>query len=133
MADVAKSVHGVDIDKESITCAKKLYPGLKFGRFDLSVDFPDINFDLCVSFETIEHLESPERFLQNVHEHCEEFLFSIPLNNPSKFHKNVWNKYQVQKMINKYWPKGTNWYHQTGINFHEGMEDATFLIGYTTR
>lgn len=67
----ACSVLGVDISSEAIEFARRQYGtkrNLEFIQasvFQLT-RFVSGPFDLCVSFETIEHLEEPERFLSDV-------------------------------------------------------------------
>ena len=64
LAEAAKHIVGVDVDIETVRYASKIYPDISFAQFDLNKNFPiDGKFDLCVSFETIEHLEKPEVFL----------------------------------------------------------------------
>ena len=129
LSEVAKSVCGVDIDNETIVYASKLNPEIPFGCMDLTKNFPaDGPFDLIVSFETIEHLENPKFFLEKASKNCAEFLFSIPVNNASRYHKHVWSKEEIIKLISKYWSQ-VDWYGQKGFNFHGGTDDATFLIG----
>ncbi len=56
---------GVDLDAAAVEFARSHYggPGLSFHQGD-AYDPPPLGpFDLIVSFETIEHLEFPERFL----------------------------------------------------------------------
>jgi len=129
LSESASEVIGVDISNEAITYASKLYPDIAFSCIDLSKTFPaDGPYDLIVSFETIEHLDKPEVFLKNASQNCKEFLFSIPVNNPNNFHKHVWSKEEIIKLINKYWSR-VDWYHQEMFNFYAGADDATFLIG----
>lgn len=133
LEEAASRVTGVDASVEAIEYASKLYPKIPFGLRDLNRSFPvDGPFDLCVSFETIEHLEKPEIFLQNVVDNCKEFLFSIPVNNRSQYHKQVWSKDQIINMMEDYWPH-IEWFHQTGCYIYRGVKDATFMIGYATK
>lgn len=131
LTESAKSIVGVDVSAEVIEYASSLYPNITFKVNDLNKNFPVGKFDLCVSFETIEHLEKPEVFLQNVVDNCKEFLFSIPVNNPSQYHKQVWSKAQIINMMEDYWSH-IEWFHQTGSYIYRGVSNATFLIGYAT-
>jgi 2-polyprenyl-3-methyl-5-hydroxy-6-metoxy-1,4-benzoquinol methylase len=132
LKEAAMYVAGADIDRESVAYASQLYPDIKFSVLDLDKSWPQEEYDLCVSFETIEHLSSPDIFLKNVADHCEEFLFSIPVSNPSKYHKQVWTKEQIVSIMSKYWPNIT-WFHQTGFSIFKGIDNATFIIGYATK
>lgn len=139
LTEAAKSVTGVDRSIEAVSFALENYPTrvrssreLSFKICNLEKDFPVGQYDLCVSFETIEHLDDPARFLTNVAKKCKEFIFSIPLNNPSAFHRTVWTKEGVVEMMNKYWGE-IAWYNQSEINFYPGIDNATFIVGYATK
>jgi len=61
--------------------------------------------DLITSFETIEHLDNPNLFLQGISDVLNaggKFIYSIPLANPSKYHKVVYTFESAQELINKY-------------------------------
>ncbi|WP_312417934.1 class I SAM-dependent methyltransferase [Shinella sp.] len=67
----AAHVTALDIAPEAIASAKHNFSAdnIEFGvasAYDLSKIFPENSFDLIVSFETIEHLEDPERFLREI-------------------------------------------------------------------
>lgn len=66
LAGVASAVTGVDIDPASIAHARSRYPlpGLKFEIADATtLPFDDGQFDVVVSFETLEHLVEQEKLL----------------------------------------------------------------------
>lgn len=63
----ASLVVGVDISETAVSYAKKdsTEPSLAFVRADAeSLPFANRQFDVVVTFETIEHLASPDRFLR---------------------------------------------------------------------
>ncbi len=67
----AAHVTGVDISNESVAKAKKLFSGdgLEFKAADaasLDVLFPENEFDVVISVETIEHLADPRSFLESL-------------------------------------------------------------------
>jgi SAM-dependent methyltransferase len=70
LGGVAHRALGVDLDEEAIAYARNRYGG---GRTDFAVqdltalELADASFDVVVSFETIEHLIEPERFLEHAH------------------------------------------------------------------
>jgi SAM-dependent methyltransferase len=64
LGDVAATVLGVDIDEASIATARERYgrPNVSFERMDVTdLALPDRAFDVVCSFETIEHVQDPER------------------------------------------------------------------------
>nr|WP_217345502.1 class I SAM-dependent methyltransferase [Noviherbaspirillum sp. L7-7A]MBV0879787.1 methyltransferase domain-containing protein [Noviherbaspirillum sp. L7-7A] len=67
----ATEVHGVDISEEALTNARRNFAGdgiefLRSSGEDLLSLLAGKGFDLIVSLETIEHLQSPETFLGNL-------------------------------------------------------------------
>jgi len=69
LAQEASQVTGVDISAESINYAQGCFvaPNLKYRVGDaVSVQLPLKYFDCIVSFQTIEHLDSPGDFLDNL-------------------------------------------------------------------
>lgn len=69
MAQVAKSVIGVDVSEKAICFAQANYrrPNLCFRVGDAyAIPLPDASVDLVVSFETLEHLHEHEAFLSEV-------------------------------------------------------------------
>ena len=62
LADVAKSIVGVDLSKEAIRWAKKRYPHVKYLRMDVhNLEFADNSFDFVISTENFEHLQNQKR------------------------------------------------------------------------
>lgn len=69
MADVARSVVGVDISNEAIQHASATYTksNLTFRQGSaIALDFADASFDIVVSFETIEHLAEQAQMLAEI-------------------------------------------------------------------
>ncbi|MDZ7638842.1 MAG: methyltransferase domain-containing protein [Bryobacterales bacterium] len=63
------SAVGVDVDVETVEAARQSNgaPGVSFSAADVAVlPFPDGCFELCVSFEVIEHLENWKGFLEEI-------------------------------------------------------------------
>lgn len=68
----ALAVVGLDLDSPTIEYASQRYGGdsIRFCRADLNNDdLANYNFDVCVSFETVEHLDNPREFLTRIHSH----------------------------------------------------------------
>lgn len=140
ISSVAEAGVGIDIDSVSLSYAKdnhKFYgKAVVFEQIDLekqtlySVANPK-TFDTVISFETIEHLENPEYFIENIKGVLKDdghFIFSIPLNNPSQFHKKTYDFEEAKALIEKQFSK-IEWYGQTGAHINEYQEGDTFLIG----
>lgn len=69
LAKKAKSVVGADVAEDAVAYARGRYvsPNAQFALVDAhSIPFRDASFDAIVSFETLEHLTEPERFLGEV-------------------------------------------------------------------
>lgn len=65
----ANKVVGVDVSKEAVRLASEKFKNdnLDFVVGDAeSLSFEDDSFDLVVSFETIEHLQNPQKFLEEI-------------------------------------------------------------------
>jgi len=78
--------------------------------------------DLITSFETIEHLEDPNLFLQGIKDCLKDdgkFVYSIPLVNPSKYHKVVYTFQEAYDIITKY-------FDHEEIFIQEGVELVNF-------
>ncbi len=64
LAESAARVVGIDVSEESIAYATRRYggPRTEFAVMDVcDLAFPDGSFDVVCSFETIEHVDDPER------------------------------------------------------------------------
>lgn len=130
----AIKVKGFDIDPLTIQYCKEQYPEISFEIRDFEKDqIEDTQVDLVVSFETIEHLENPNVLLDWISKHAKTFIFSIPMNLPSRFHKQVYNTKTAKKLLYKYF-KNINWYSQvkTKIKPLEKQEHPKYLIGIAT-
>ena len=62
LAEVAKSIVGVDISKHALRWAKKRYPNINYREMDVHhLDFADNSFDFVISTENFEHLSDQPR------------------------------------------------------------------------
>lgn len=67
LAQSARSAIGVDVSPRAIAEAKRRYSGLDLQLVDgRSLPFPDRSFDMVVSFQVLEHISEPERYLHEI-------------------------------------------------------------------
>ncbi|MCB1907653.1 MAG: methyltransferase domain-containing protein [Rhodocyclaceae bacterium] len=89
----ARRVIGVDLSSEAIREARDTYAedGVTFVQANLETDpLPESPVDCVVSFETIEHLEDPRRFLQTLHSVLRDdgvLIASVPTTQTSDFNR----------------------------------------------
>lgn len=114
----ADFVSGLDRDKESVNFAKKHYsrPNSEFIIGDAEIlNFPENSFDIVVSFETIEHLPSPKKFLKEIkkilkpggmlilsspdREVVREILIDVSYQNP--FHIKEFSQEELKSLLEK--------------------------------
>jgi len=122
LAASAGEVTGLDICAEAVEQARGKYTAsnLTFVRGDVcAMPFPDGAFDCAVSFETIEHLYEPERFLAELRRVLVPTGFVI-LSSPNKaafdrrnhcenggniYHKHEMECDELTAMVKKYFPR----------------------------
>jgi len=132
---------GADISKEAIEAAWDLN-NVNGKRFScISLDNPDESellrngqFDAIVSFETIEHLQNPDKFLEWVKRKTDLFIFSLPINQPSEFHLTVYPTAQdAVNQIKKHF-KNLAVFSQEFMNFYGYNESgADYIVGYAKK
>lgn len=67
LKNFAKEVYGVDYSREAVKYAKEFYRDIAFLVASAEyLPFKEGVFDTVVSFETIEHLRKPEKFVEDV-------------------------------------------------------------------
>lgn len=144
ISGVARAVVGFDVSQDALDYAKKYY---KFGdrpALLMAVDLEKVNFqdffvqnpvDAVVSFETIEHLENPDFFLENVSKILapgQQFVFSIPNASPVSFHKKIYDLAAAKKLINRHF-KNVEWFGQDPDHIGEISENSDFFLGVATK
>lgn len=108
LSAVAEIVVGVDVSDEALRYARARYARPAFVRMDLeSPALADDAFDTVVSFETIEHLEDPDRFLGAVRRsltHGGIFIWSIPRMIDNDYHRHLYEFCAASKLISRHFP-----------------------------
>jgi len=123
----AKKVLGVDIDRQSLSVASNKYPKIEFTWGDASrhIPFSDASVDVVVSFETIEHLQDQERFLNECRRVLKgggRFICSSPNRDvtewlpPSRFHVKELGAMEFIALMHKHFPRAATRPHG-GVTF----------------
>lgn len=112
LSEYANSVHGIDIDEETINYAQK-----KFHReninFDVSsvtsIPYKDNSFDVIVSFETIEHLDEKNQslFLKEIKRVLRKGG-QLLMSTPDKSSYSDKNEHDNQFHLKEFYPKEFN-------------------------
>lgn len=93
---LAKKITACDLSHEALEYAECHYhsKSIQYLLNDaLDAKLPKESFDLAISFETIEHLEKPERFLRSIHLSLKEkgiLICSVPNEKLTPFDKNTY-------------------------------------------
>jgi SAM-dependent methyltransferase len=133
LAMASHSVLGLDISDDSVEFAKAHFswPGLGFAVADVEDLVLPSHLDAVVSFETIEHLDDPSRFLHGVTRAIEPdgmLVVSVPRNLPSQWHKHVYDFRGAKQLVEEHFPF-VDWYFQRGSLIAERrVADANFFI-----
>lgn len=127
----AASVVGVDVSEEALAVANRYFSGegiIFMNHTAEELPFENDSFDVIVSFETIEHLDHPERFLQEIARVVRfdgVVLISCPndpyysKNDPqfsNPYHKHAFSFFDFQEMSQRYLGKDTAWYFGFGLS-----------------
>ena len=140
----AKSATGADISKEATDFASSVYPTATYVTKDCC-DFDYSGADLVISFETIEHLPDPEKFLEAVKACQGRIVISTPnrkLYDPhaklgdkptNPYHTIEWTAEEFAELIHKHFPdRQVRFLTQSPIlpgYLHEGLDpDGWFII-----
>lgn len=95
---------------------------------DLDKEAWNKQYNVITSFETIEHLENPDFFLQNCQKTCNLLIISTPIgetfgDNP--YHKQVWKLDEFKQLLEKYFI--CDYYHQERENIGKNLYPG-FLV-----
>jgi 2-polyprenyl-6-hydroxyphenyl methylase/3-demethylubiquinone-9 3-methyltransferase len=69
VAEAGFEVYGIDASEGGIAKATRLYPNIRFSRATVYEDFTQFksSFDSIISVEVVEHLYSPDKFIQRAY------------------------------------------------------------------
>jgi 2-polyprenyl-3-methyl-5-hydroxy-6-metoxy-1,4-benzoquinol methylase len=140
ISSVAEKGTGIDIDKGSLNYALENYKfyGKNFNfrkrdleKEDLKIGYFGNEYDTIISFETIEHLENPDFFIQNVKDILKDdghFIFSIPCNSDTPYHKKLYTFETAKALMDKHF-SNIQWFDQVGAHITAHSEKGQFFIG----
>lgn len=119
LAMAAGSVTGFDLCADAVEFARERFnwPGLSYEVADLdSVELPT-GTDVVVSFETLEHLQDPERFLDGVARCLRpggRLIASVPRDMPNEFHRHTYDWAGARALIEPHFDS-VDWLGQTAL------------------
>jgi hypothetical protein len=105
------------------------------GNYVLDLDKADWNrqYDAIVSFETVEHLERPDFFLENAARSAPILLLSTPVNTGpgNDFHKQLWTTEQFQELLERYYT--CEYLHRVEAGYEPGYIGGVDLFAVCMR
>ena len=126
----AESVEGIDVDEQTVETATRLFggDGVHYQCHTAEqLPFEDHTFDVVCSFETIEHLDHPELFLQEIRRVLKpggNIILSCP-NDPyyykqgtpgNPFHKRQYTYFDFKQLAEKYLGQRVRYYLAHALN-----------------
>ena len=126
----AESVEGIDVDEQTVETATRLFggDGVHYQCHTAEqLPFEDHTFDVVCSFETIEHLDHPELFLQEIRRVLKpggNIILSCP-NDPyyykpgepgNPFHKKQSTYFDFKQLAEKYLGQRVRYYLAYALN-----------------
>ena len=126
----AESVEGIDVDEQTVETATRLFggDGVHYQCHTAEqLPFEDHTFDVVCSFETIEHLDHPELFLQEIRRVLKpggNIILSCP-NDPyyykqgtpgNPFHKRQYTYFDFKQLVEKYLGQRVRYYLAYALN-----------------
>jgi 2-polyprenyl-3-methyl-5-hydroxy-6-metoxy-1,4-benzoquinol methylase len=103
----SKELWGADFSLTELKHIKyhHYYCPVKVFQLDVEKEWFDEgeHFETIVCFETLEHLHHPEIALAKFAKSCNQLLFSVPHNAPSRFHPQVFKSFdEVKALVEPY-------------------------------
>jgi 2-polyprenyl-3-methyl-5-hydroxy-6-metoxy-1,4-benzoquinol methylase len=114
LAKVAQKIIGVDIADEAISYARKNFvaTNLNFRQMDCqNLQFDNLEFDMVVSFDVIEHISNYQSYLSGIHRILKKtgiLAISTPNNRDNlhppenPFHKKEFSSSEFKQLLSKY-------------------------------
>lgn len=139
LAKGARRVTGIDVSSDAVAYAKSHY-GAEHLDF-LCRDAQDLSslqpVDVVVSFETIEHLEDPERFLQQVIRVLKSdgtFIVSTPIRKKGKLTDRPENPYHLREWsVEEFTRLLTDYFHRVEARYQYDVRESWYPLSKTIR
>lgn len=120
----AEKLVGFDSSRETVEYANKYHGELAQFVVADACKMPNLpKAEIIVSFETIEHLEKPEAFLQWCSEHCELLLVSSPISGSfkrSRWHLFEYSLEEFRSVLQKYFSHQVLFVQRDGLISYPG-------------
>lgn len=134
----AKKVYGIDYSLDAINYAKEHYSAqnIEYKQGDAqAIPLPDNSVDIIVSFETIEHLKKPTKFIEEVKRVLKkdgQFIVSTPNDDEfiegNEFHLHEFQFKELKKIIHDNF-KYHRFYYQSSYFSAALLDETTFTKG----
>ena len=134
----AKKVYGIDYSSEAVKYAKEYYgsKNIEYIKGDAqAIPLADNSVDVIVSFETIEHLKNPKKFIKEVKRILKndgQFIVSTPNDDEfiegNKFHLHEFQLNELKTLISSNF-KHCIYYYQGSYFSSALLDEATFSKG----
>lgn len=115
-------VVGIDIDPAAIALALERYPSTAYFTGDYYT-YPMEGFEALVSFETLEHLDEPERVIDRLPDGMREIVASVPIRptvgwnpwhrrdfTPDSFRELIRRRFRIVHEMGQLWIDGEDLY-----------------------
>lgn len=129
----AKKVIGLDFTPQFLRVARahsyECVADIK--QFDLEKDQINEEFDICMAFEILEHIDNPKEVCARMRDLGKTLVFSVPHNYPHRLHKtDYFSREDAEKLVPGF---QVDWYYLSGTNITtEVPETINRYIGVAT-
>ncbi len=136
-----EEIVAIDIDEKTLTYARGAYYHPLISYFQGNVVDPELpkklgQFDLIMSFETLEHVHEEAQFMDNIYQMLKpggKLVISTPyglgrgMPTSEPFHVHQLTKAEFQGLFDQYSEK--EFYHQRGVLVESGRKNMHYPIG----